>query len=197
MRIRDEQKETAIRREAMRQIVKHGFDGLSMGKLAKGAGVSPATIYIYFKDRDDLIVQLCNEQSQEMVAATLKGFSPEMDFESGLRQQWKNRLAYWLKHPLEAQFLEQAKHSPYGEQAMKYVRAEFSSQLGEFMCHAVKNKQVKELPVEVYWSIAFAPLYSLIKFHISGKGMGHNKNFVLTDDILEQALQLVLATLKP
>jgi AcrR family transcriptional regulator len=58
MRTRDENKESAIRQKAIEMIVKKGFDGLSMQKLAKAADVSPATIYIYYKDRDDLIVQL-------------------------------------------------------------------------------------------------------------------------------------------
>ncbi len=51
MRTRDEAKETAIRKKAMALIVQEGFDGLSMHKLARAAGVSVATIYIYYKDR--------------------------------------------------------------------------------------------------------------------------------------------------
>ena len=58
MRTRDENKELTIREKALEMAVKDGFDGLSMQKLARAAGVSPATIYIYFKDRDDLILQL-------------------------------------------------------------------------------------------------------------------------------------------
>lgn len=50
--------EKAIREKVLAMIVKEGFDGLSMRKLANAAGVSPATIYVYFKDRDDLIMQL-------------------------------------------------------------------------------------------------------------------------------------------
>ena len=57
MRTRDENKEAAIRTKALEMIVKVGLDGLSMQKLAKSANVSPATIYIYFKDREDLILK--------------------------------------------------------------------------------------------------------------------------------------------
>ncbi|HXO77347.1 MAG TPA: helix-turn-helix domain-containing protein, partial [Puia sp.] len=58
MRVRDESKVEAIYQQALKMIVEEGFDGLSMQKLARAAGVSPATIYIYFKDRDDLLLQL-------------------------------------------------------------------------------------------------------------------------------------------
>ena len=71
MRTRDEVKEGAIRQKALEMAVKEGFDGLSMQKLAKAAGVSPATIYIYFKDRDDLILQLWLEEVEKMAVATL------------------------------------------------------------------------------------------------------------------------------
>ncbi len=64
MRKRDTNKELAIRQKALEMIVKDGLDGFSMQNLAKAAGVSPATIYIYCKDRKDLIVQLCLEDNQ-------------------------------------------------------------------------------------------------------------------------------------
>ena len=47
-----------------------------MQKLAKAAGVSPATIYIYFKNRDDLIVSLFREVQPKMAELTLDGLRP-------------------------------------------------------------------------------------------------------------------------
>jgi AcrR family transcriptional regulator len=196
MRVRDENKKNAICKAALEIIVKKGFDGLSMQKLAKAAEVSPATIYIYFKDREDLILQLGIQESRKMVDATLHDFDPEMDFTEGMRLQWKNRAAYWLKNPVAAQFLEQVKHTPYGEQAYEYTKKEFSNTMGVFVKKAVENGQMVKLSTEVFWAIAFAPLYTLIKFHLAGKGM-HNPNFKLDDKILDQALNLVLKALTP
>src|SRR6186713_2634010 len=91
MRIKDEHKELAIRQKAVEIIVEKGFDGLSMQKLAKDAGVSPATIYIYFKDREDLLMQLYIGSLTKMFNASVKDFSPDMHFAEGLEIQWKNR----------------------------------------------------------------------------------------------------------
>src|ERR1700679_2171059 len=96
----------------MAMVVKHGFDGLSIHKLARAAGVSAATIYIYFKDREDLILKVYEEVSTRMFAATLEGFDPHMDFAAGLRAQWTNRARYFLQHPAEMHFMEQIKYSP-------------------------------------------------------------------------------------
>ncbi|MGV3508924.1 MAG: TetR/AcrR family transcriptional regulator [Sphingobacteriaceae bacterium] len=196
MRIRDENKEQAICEKAIEMVVAKGFDGLSMQKLAKEANVSPATIYIYFKDREDLILQLCMRESQKMVEATFEDFNTEMDFVEGMRLQWKNRAAYWLKNPFSAQFLEQAKHTNYGEQAFEYTKSQFASAMGKFLRKAVKNGEVVELTTEVFWATAFSPLYTLIKFHLAGKGMAQ-RPFVLDDNILDQTLKLVIKALTP
>src|SRR3982751_5934803 len=100
MRTRDDKKIQAIRQKAVDMIVARGFDGFSMQKLAKAASVSPATLYIYYKDREDLIMQLWAGLFQEMTAATMKNFDPSMSFSEGLKIQWINRAKYCMKHPL-------------------------------------------------------------------------------------------------
>eukprot|EP01035_Chromulina_nebulosa_P057176 gene57176-78345_t len=132
MRPRNEQKEQAIREKALQMIVETGFDGLSMHKLAKAAGVSPATIYIYFKDRDDLILKLCVEESAKMVEATLQNFDPSLSFEEGLKIQWLNRVRYFMDNQLGMHFLEQIKYSPLGEEAIKHMDQRFIAAMHEF-----------------------------------------------------------------
>src|SRR5687768_3148818 len=113
MRTRDEQKEEAIRRQAIEMIAKEGLDEFSVNKLAKAAGVSVATLYIYYKDREDLIVELCRQVSTHMLECSLKNFNPDMSFEEGLRIQWINRAAYFMEYPLEVQFIEHVRYSHY------------------------------------------------------------------------------------
>ncbi|GAB3332426.1 TetR/AcrR family transcriptional regulator [Larkinella ripae] len=193
MRLRDEAKELAIREQAMEMIVREGFDGLSMQKLAKAAGVSPATIYIYFKDREDLIRQIYYEEMALMSAATLNGFDPDMRFEEGLRIQWQNRADYCLRFPLRMHFMEQMRHSPFHEKFQGDARNPFSAVMKTFVGNAIRRNELIRLPIEIYWSIAFAPLYQLIKFHQS-PGWG---KFVLDEALLNEALKLVLKALKP
>ena len=197
MRTRDEAKEAAIRKKAMELIVLEGFDGLSMHKLAKSAGVSVATIYIYYKDREDLILSLCREETLRMTDATLKGFDPNMPFAEGLKNQWKNRAAFWLKNPVEAQFLERKRHSPYQEKILIFLKKDFIETMRTFVANAIKNKELAKIPVEVFWSVAYAPLYQLVKYHMDGASLPGLGPFVLTDKIMNQALALVVKGLSP
>ncbi len=185
-----------IREKALSLLVKEGFDGFSMQKLAKAAGVSPATSYIYFKDKEDLIVQLWVEETKRMTEATLKNFDPNMPFREGLKVQWINRARYCLKYPEKMDFLEQLRHSPLQEKCFRLMGDEFKNAMKAFVMNAIKNKELVKVPVEVYWSIAFAPLYNLVKFHISGNSIGGNK-FTFSEKIMMETLELVLKALKP
>ncbi len=196
MRERDEQKQKVIKEKAMQMIVKLGIEGFSMQKLAKAANVSPATIYIYFKDKEDLILQLSKETGDKMMEMTFKNFDPSMNFSEGLKLQWMNRAKYCLKYPEHSMFLEQIRHSALHDKFMSTMGANFKANMHAFMANAIKRKELVKLPVEVYWSIAFAPLYNLIKFHMSGKSMGGQK-FVFSEKIMMETFELVLKALQP
>jgi len=195
MRIRDENKVQAICETAIEMIVKKGFDGLSMQKLAKVAGVSPATIYIYFKDRDDLIYQITAEEGRKMTAAMLKDFDPEMGFAEGLRVQWLNRANHSLHNPLSMQFLEQIRFSPYHDRHKP--DESFIKAMHQFVSKAIERKELTKLSIEVFWSVAYAPLYQLLKFHYSPKSLGGRAKFVFSEKTMDDALRVVLKGLKP
>lgn len=196
MRTRDENKEKAIREKAIEMIVKKGLDGFGVNKLAKAAGVSPATIYIYYKDRDDLIMQLGSSVANEMMAYSLADFDPEASFAEGLKKQWINRAHYFIQNPVSVAFIEQIRYSHYYEQIQNGMKVNFGKVMGHFVTTAIQRKELKELPFEVFWAVAYAPLYQLIKFHTQGESYV-NQKFAMTDEIMMQTLQLVLKALKP
>src|SRR5690349_21742930 len=55
MRTKDTNKELAIRQKTMELVVKEGLEGFSMHKLADSAGISVNTIYLNFKNKEDLV----------------------------------------------------------------------------------------------------------------------------------------------
>lgn len=197
MRTRDGNKEKLIRQKALEMIVQHGFEGLSMQKLAKKANVSPATIYIYFRHKEDLIVQLAVEVSNKMMAATIKNFQPQMHFKEGLKIQWQNRAKYCMKYPLDMKFLEQVRHSPFDAKVAKLTEKKFIEIMGIFVSTAIKRKELQPVPIEVLWAIAFAPLYVLVEFHMNKIAFKPGKKFVLNSRMMNLALEKVVKALRP
>lgn len=203
MRPSDPKKEQAIRRKAIEMVARQGLDGFSMQRLAKAAKMSPSTLYVYFEDRDDLLFQLFKSEMALLTDQLLEGFKPEMSFAEGLRVQWKNRIRYSLTYPRQSEFLEHIRYSPYHARFMAKMTPETFSFMRQFVMTAVQRGEVARIPVELYWSLAFAPLYQLIRFHRHGFGAPskaggpERPRFTLSDEMIETAIAIVVRGLKP
>lgn len=195
MRTKDENKEWTIREKAVEMIVHEGFDGLSMHKLAKAANISVSTIYIYFKNREDLLNQLYTEGVETFVQETMKGFDPEMDFETGMWQQWKNRFHYISKYPLHYLFYEQFRNSPLIKRQRGTQEETFKKAMQRFFMNATEKGEIVPLPAEVFWALAYGPFYTLVKFHLEKASMT-GLPFSLSDDLLELAFQRAMRSLR-
>lgn len=195
MRIRNNDKVQLVKQKAIELIVQDGLEGFSMNKLAKACSISVATLYIYYKDRDDLILKIAMEEGMIMAKAIMKDFSPDMPFEDGLRVQWYNRYQYTKAKPLLNSFFEQLRTSSYQEEFLASFLSVFKVNMGKFMQNIFERGEIESMPFEVYWSIAFAPLYNLIRFNNEGQSMS-GKPFVMTDQILWQTFDLVIKALK-
>jgi TetR/AcrR family transcriptional regulator, multidrug resistance operon repressor len=194
MRIRDTAKEDLVKKSAIAVLGKEGFEGFSMNKLAKACGISVATLYIYYKDKDDLIIGIANEEIGKMHQAMLKGFDPSMPFAEGLRVQWKNRSSYTRKHPEVSLFFEQLRTSTYQMDIFPSAMRDFSEAMSNFMRNAVKNKEIDPMPLEVFWSVAYGPLYTLLRFSQEGRSVG-GRSFMYSDKILWETFDRVLKAL--
>lgn len=195
MRTRNEDKVQLVKQKAIELIVKDGFEGFSMNKLARACNISVATLYIYYKDRDDLIINIAAEKGELMSAALTKGFDPEMSFEEGLRVQWKNRYEFLVQNPQLNLFFEQLRSSSYQEKFLVTFLPDFREVMGKFMRNIIERGEVETMPFETYWSVAFSPLYALARFDYEGQSVG-GKPFKMTDEILWKTFDLVLKALK-
>ncbi|SFD88973.1 transcriptional regulator, TetR family [Chitinophaga sp. CF118] len=195
MRQRDENKIQGIREKAIEMITNEGLENFGINKLAKAAGVSPATIYIYYKDKDDLITQISVDEGMRMCAAILEGFDPEMTFEEGLWIQWKNRAKYSLNNQEGASFYEQLRNSTYREKMVKAIHDEMGKKAGPFMKNAIERGEINDITIEVFWSVAIAPLYSLVRFHQEGHCF-KDRIFVFSEKIMKETFDYVIKALK-
>ena len=195
MRTRDNEKVQLVREKAMEMVVRTGLEGFSMNKLAKVCDISVATLYIYYKDKEDLIIRIAIEEFERMSEATLRDFDPEMHFEEGLRFQWKVRARYMMDNPVSSLFFEQLRGSKYEFKAFEDSINTFRETMGRFVKNAVLRGEINPLPIEVFWSVAYAPLYALVRFHNEGMSIG-GRPFVLNNKLLWAAFDLVIKALK-
>ena len=81
--------ETSKRRQildgARKVFLDLGFDGASMGEIARSAGVSKGTLYVYFADKNRLFEAIVEEEMSDQQKVAFN-FDPERDVETTLRE---------------------------------------------------------------------------------------------------------------
>jgi TetR/AcrR family transcriptional repressor of multidrug resistance operon len=196
MRTRDTNKEEIVKQKAIEMLVSQGVEGFGMNRLAKESGVSVATLYIYYSDKEDLIRKIGIDIGKNFFEEMLVGFSPHMSFVDGLRKQWENRSKFTINFPLQTTCFELLKHSTYGDAILAEITTDFKQQMSLFITNAIEKKELLPITFEVFWSIAYGSLYSLLELHREGKSMS-GKPFVFTQEISDEAFNLVIKALTP
>ena len=199
MRTKDPAIRQAIETRTMELVVASGIDGFSMHKLARAVGVSPATLYVHFQDKEDLLIQVYRAALRNLSTALLADFTPDLPFAEGLRLQWRNRLRLALDNPVASDFLDTMRHSPYHASAAEEANG-IPQAMRAFVGGAMRRGEIATLPVEVFWSIAFAPLYQLVRFHRSGRALScqaaSSQGFQLEDSLVDLAFRHILVALE-
>jgi AcrR family transcriptional regulator len=92
----EESTESAKRRQilegARKVFLAEGFDGASMGEIAKVAGVSKGTLYVYFDSKESLFAALTTEEKQGLAEVLFKLDADDPDVRGVLRALGVNYL---------------------------------------------------------------------------------------------------------
>ncbi len=110
---RKEQQKKEIRQlildHSMKLFVEEGFSHVSMRKIAERIQYSPTTLYLYFKDKNEILFHCCESGFKMMLTAniSLSLISNPID---RLHQMGKNYLQFGLEYPefYDLMFIQEA-----------------------------------------------------------------------------------------
>lgn len=169
MRIKDDKKQRAICNAAIELITAQGFAETSISKIARVADVSPATIYIYFENKEELLNKIYLFVKQELSSELLRGVKPTHSVAEAFKIIWNNFYRYALDHPARFAFTEQFANSPLVERLCREESMAYFQPLLDLFEKGRKEKVFKKISPEIFAAFTFAPLTGLIKDHLSGK----------------------------
>jgi AcrR family transcriptional regulator len=112
MRIKDENKEEAIFEATIRLINEIGFANISMSKIAKVAGVSNSTLYVYFNNKEDMFKKVYLGVKKQMLSACKKNISIDEPVRQTIGKICANLLKFAKDHVEYFLFIEQSANSP-------------------------------------------------------------------------------------
>jgi len=163
MRLKDEDKIERIYLSAMKIINLDGFQGCSMSKIAVDADISPATIYLYFENKDDMIKKLFIHLKSKMGNSY---FSTDSDFSPSkgtFRTIWLNHYRYMMDNPEEYTFLENFSNCPLIDHIEKEHKSDYCPGFEALFELSKTEKLILPLHNDIIYSLLFAPINQLVK----------------------------------
>ncbi|MBC8061192.1 MAG: TetR/AcrR family transcriptional regulator [Clostridiaceae bacterium] len=112
MRRKDDEKEKSIKEAVIKLILEEGFHGTSISKIAKAAGVSPATVYIYYENKEVMLQDIYLEYSEEIFDYLLSKLNNGMDGQQLIEILVRGYYTYIQEHGEIFHFVDQFSSCP-------------------------------------------------------------------------------------
>jgi len=187
--MKDDNKRIAIYHAAMDVVNENGVDNASMSTIAKAAGVSSSTIYVYFKNKVDMINKLYLMAKQESSLAMFSDLSEEMSVEEATKSWMRNLYQYLIENPAKLSFLEQFHTSPTITEKTRKAGLKYFAPVIDIQQRALHTQAMKSLPLPLVRAFTFDPIMSLARTHLQGE-------YIIDADILEKALEMSWGSIK-
>lgn len=167
-RPKDKKKIIAIYNATLHMVLRYGIGGLKMSEVARDAGLATGTVYVYFRNKSELVNQLYRYVKQRAIAALLEGYSKEDHFDAGFRKMFINYLEYKLALPEEGAFVHQYYRSPFLQEEIIEETEKMLAPLFELFDRGKKEKRIINLPTEMLVAQLVGSLNELAKGHTAG-----------------------------
>ena len=95
----------AILRAASQLFAEHGYERFSLRQVAETIGYSPTTIYLYFKDKDDLLFAVVDEGFERFGAQLAAAAAGVTDPIARLGALGRAYISFGLQHPIHYQLM--------------------------------------------------------------------------------------------
>ena len=189
MKLRDENKIARIHKATLKLVKATGLAGITMQLVAKEAKLATGTLYIYFENKESLIVSLFQECIKNSQGIFFNNYNATAPFKAGFHIIWSNVLQHRLSHFEESLFMEQCFHSPFIDEQTKIEAKKLFEPLKDLLLRGKKEHLIKD--IDNFWLIAF-----MIGFinEIAKRVNYFNKK--LTNEVIEASFQLCWDGLK-
>lgn len=167
----------------MELIAVQGFHGTPTSKIAENAGTGVGTIYRYFKDKDELIEAIHEQEYAHFAETFARSYQPDKPVRENFIAIFSALVRLFIAHPYGIKFMEQYYNSPYGVAKKRAEGVECDKPLFAFFDQGKQQQAIKDLPLEVLMALSFGPLLFLVRDHLNG--------FI---DLNEQVIATVVAS---
>jgi len=189
MRIKDKSKEESVIAATIKLVNKIGFASSSVAKIAKEANVSPATIYIYYKNKEDLLTSTYIDIKKQLSNYMLTGFDSSKPIRDIFEHVWQNTFRFIANNKELFYFTEQFANSPYSDKIDKAEIDMYFEPLFNLLQKGIEQKIIKNVHYEILGAFIFYPVLILANNRLC-------KTIKLTDKTIKSSFTLAWDAIK-
>jgi len=182
-------KRNALIKATIELVNNDGFHATPMSKIAKMASVSPATIYLYFENKQDLVNKTYIEVKAEYTKYAFETYDENMPVEAGFELIWKRIADFKLKECEHAMFLAQCDNTPMIDEPSRQEGIKHLQPLLDLWARGKAEGIVKPISDYLLYAYAINPLSFLMMIQKRGA-------FQLNKSHIEEAYQSAWSSIK-
>jgi len=183
LRRKDDNKREAIFEATISLLNEIGFYQISMSKIAKRAGVSVATIYVYFEDKDDMIRKLYFYVKNQFVTFTVQDLDMTKSVQQNIEYSVRKLLDFILENKEYFLFIEQFLNSPLLQNLSIEDNVENMEALYKIFEIGKKDGVLKQVDSILLMGFCYSPVMELAKAYFNG-------NLELSEDVIKSIISM-------
>ena len=159
MRKKDDEKRNSIKRAVTEIILEQGMHGASISKIAKSAGVSPATVYIYYENKNEMLRDIYNEYAEDIFSHLLHQLNSQMSGEQFIDNLIRGYYGYITQNEEAYHFVEQFDFCPTLKKGCCTLHGPdmLNAMLTEYIAHGIINSY----DTKNIWGMLFYPVKAI------------------------------------
>lgn len=155
-------KRNALIQATIELVNNNGFHATPMSKIAKMANVSPATIYLYFENKQDLVNKTYIEVKGTYTNYAFATYKENMTVEAGFKLIWNRIADFKLNECVNALFLAQCDNTPIIDEASREEGITHLQPLLDLWARGKKEGIIKPLSDYLLYAYSINPLSFLL-----------------------------------
>lgn len=185
----DPEKHERLLRCAIALFAEKGLENVSVEDITKGTGLAKGTFYLYFKNRDALLNEVCEHCFALSLRHSMKGVDENTTYSAKLKKRVYNILQFSQHHPVESLVLSQL-YRPVNVVGTENLLHSPSYDINRSLIQrGIEAGEFLPLPLDLLCQLFFSGVEGLSTY--ARKNPALLTDPVLTNHALERLIQLL------
>lgn len=161
MRTQDVKKKEALFKATVKLFNEIGFASSSVSKITKEANVSPSKIYVFFQNKEDLLVSTYMEIKRSLSAALLEDFDDTLPIRDIIKGAWFSVFNFLSGNLDDYEYVEQFANSPYSSPVDRETLEKEYLPFINVLQKGIEQKIIKNVDTNILSAFLFNPISRL------------------------------------